>query len=171
MATTNGNGETRKTLAQLTKDVVKQQTSIEVLRNEVKSVANVNVKLDNTIDKLTDISSSIKSMLAVHEEKLHRAEKVDDLIFQKFRDKQEEMDKIYTDLKRDAEVQEQRIMNELKALHISVNRLKDDTAKVMEMNTNRISVLEQYKWFIMGGAIVIGWIISSNFKTIIEMMS
>ena len=70
MATTNGNGETRKTLAQLTKDVVKQQTSIEVLRNEVKSVANVNVKLDNTIDKLTDISSSIKSMLAVHEEKL-----------------------------------------------------------------------------------------------------
>ena len=80
MATTNGNGETRKTLAQLTKDVVKQQTSIEVLRNEVKSVANVNVKLDNTIDKLTDISSSIKSMLAVHEEKLSKNEDIDKAI-------------------------------------------------------------------------------------------
>ena len=56
---TNGNGETRKTVAQLAKEVVAQKTSIEVLRNEVKSVANVNEKLDNTIDKLTDISSSM----------------------------------------------------------------------------------------------------------------
>ena len=39
---TNGNGETRKTVAQLAKEVVAQKTSIEVLRNEVKSVANVN---------------------------------------------------------------------------------------------------------------------------------
>ena len=62
----NGNGETRKTVAQIAKEVVEQKTSIEVLRNEVKSVANVNEKLDNTIDKLTEISSSIKSMLAVH---------------------------------------------------------------------------------------------------------
>ena len=66
MAVGNGNGETRKTVAQLAKEVVQQKTSIEVLRNEVKSVANVNEKLDNTIDKLTEISSSIKSMLAVH---------------------------------------------------------------------------------------------------------
>ena len=68
MAVGNGNGETRKTVAQLAKEVVQQKTSIEVLRNEVKSVANVNEKLDSTIDKLTEISSSIKSMLAVHEE-------------------------------------------------------------------------------------------------------
>ena len=78
---TNGNGETRKTVAQLAKEVVAQKTSIEVLRNEVKSVANVNEKLDNTIDKLTDISSSIKSMLAVHEEKLSKNEEVDKAIF------------------------------------------------------------------------------------------
>ena len=43
MAVGNGNGETRKTVAQLAKEVVQQKTSIEVLRNEVKSVANVNV--------------------------------------------------------------------------------------------------------------------------------
>ena len=37
----------------------------------------MNEKLDSTIDKLTDISSSIKSMLAVHEEKLSKNEEVD----------------------------------------------------------------------------------------------
>ena len=147
------------------------KVELEGIKQNLNTVDTIHGRLDNAIVQLTTVATDVKSMLAVHEEKLHRAEKVDDLIFQKFRDKQEEMDKIYTDLKRDAEVQEQRIMNELKARHISVNRLKDDTAKVMEMNTNRISVLEQYKWFIMGGAIVIGWIISGNFEFLVKMMS
>ena len=147
------------------------KVELEGIKQNLNTVDTIHGRLDNAIVQLTTVATDVKSMLAVHEEKLHRAEKVDDLIFQKFRDKQEEMDKIYTDLKRDAEVQDQRLMNELKALHISVNRLKDDTAKVMEMNTNRISVLEQYKWFIMGGAIVIGWIISGNFEFLVKMMS
>ena len=147
------------------------KVELEGIKQNLNTVDTIHGRLDNAIVQLTTVATDVKSMLAVHEEKLHRAEKVDDLIFQKFRDKQEEINKIYTDLKRDAEVQEQRIMNELKALHISVNRLKDDTAKVMEMNTNRISVLEQYKWFIMGGAIVIGWIISGNFEFLVKMMS
>jgi chromosome segregation ATPase len=147
------------------------KVELEGIKQNLNTVDTITSRLDNAIVQLTTVATDVKSMLAVHEEKLHRAEKVDDLIFQKFRDKQDEMDKIYTDLKRDAEVQEQRIMNELKALHISVNRLKDDTAKVMDLNTSRISVLEQYKWFIMGGAIVIGWIISGNFEFLIKMMS
>lgn len=147
------------------------KVELEGIKQNLNTVDTIHGRLDNAIVQLTTVATDVKSMLAVHEEKLHRAEKVDDLIFQKFRDKQDEMDKIYTDLKRDAEVQEQRIMNELKALHISVNRLKDDTAKVMDLNTSRISVLEQYKWFIMGGAIVIGWIISGNFEFLIKMMS
>ena len=95
---TNGNGETRKTVAQLAKEVVAQKTSIEVLRNEVKSVANVNEKLDNTIDKLTDISSSIKSMLAVHEEKLSKNEEVDKAIFTLLENRRKESENKFEDL-------------------------------------------------------------------------
>ena len=94
----NGNGETRKTVAQIAKEVVQQKTSIEVLRNEVKSVANVNVKLDNTIDKLTDISSSIKSMLAVHEEKLSKQEDVDKAIFNLLENRRVESENKFEDL-------------------------------------------------------------------------
>ena len=35
----------------------------------------------------------------------------------------------------------------------------------------RIGILERYKWLVLGGAIIIGWVFSTNFKTIIEMMS
>ena len=34
----------------------------------------------------------------------------------------------------------------------------------------RVGMLEKYRWLILGGAIVIGWILSTNFKTIIEMI-
>ena len=73
----NGNGETRKTVAQIAKELIEQKTSIEVLKNEVQSVATVNSKLDGAIDKLTEISGSLKSMLAVHDEKLSKQEEVD----------------------------------------------------------------------------------------------
>jgi len=153
MATTNGNGETRKTLAQLTKDVVKQQTSIEVLRNEVKSVANVNVKLDNTIDKLTDISSSIKSMLAVHEEKLSKNEDIDKAIFSllenrrkesdnKFEDIHSRLNKSVKDLRDEVELSEKRLMCEIKQLNVNLG--------------NRVGMLEKYRWMIIGGAIIVG---------------
>ena len=55
-------------------DIQKLNTQLQVLKNEVGQVSTVNSKLDQAIDKLTDISASIKSMLAVHEEKLAKQE-------------------------------------------------------------------------------------------------
>ena len=63
-----------------TKDTQKLFTQLQVLKNEVEQVASVNTKLDNAIDKLTDISGGIKSMLAVHEEKLSKQEEIDKAI-------------------------------------------------------------------------------------------
>ena len=149
----NGNGETRKTVAQIAKAVVQQKTSIEVLRNEVKSVANVNVKLDNTIDKLTDISSSIKSMLAVHEEKLSKQEDVDKAIFNllenrrvesenKFEDLHSRLNKSVSNLREELELSEKRLMCELKQLNVNLG--------------DRVGVLEKYRYILIGGAIIVG---------------
>ena len=44
-------------------DLQKLATDLQVLKNEVEQVVRVNTKLDSAIDKLTDISGSIKSML------------------------------------------------------------------------------------------------------------
>lgn len=152
----NGNGETRKTVAQLAREVVEQKTSIEVLRNEVKSVANVTDKLDGTIDKLTEISGSIKSMLAVHEEKISKSEEVDKAIFNllesrrtesesKFEDLHSRLNKSVSNLRDELELAEKRISCDIKEIKVNLN--------------DRIGVLEKYRWIIIGGAIVIGlWV-------------
>ena len=84
---TTGNGETRATITSLSKEVYDNRTSIEVLKSELQQSNMVHKRLDTAIDKLTNISSGIKSMLAVHEEKLNQAEKLDEIIFSKLKDR------------------------------------------------------------------------------------
>ena len=149
----NGNGETRKTVAQIAKELIEQKTSIEVLKNDVKSVSVMSTKLDGAIDKLTEISGSLKSMLAVHDEKLNKQEEVDKAIFNllenrrvesenKFEDLHSRLNKNVKDLREEVELSQKRLMCEMKELKISLSE--------------RVGVSEKYRWIIIGAAIVLG---------------
>ena len=130
---------------------------LESLRKDIESVNSINTRLDTAIDKLTDVSTSIKSMLAVHEEKIQRQEQIDDVIFTKLKERAAEIDNVYRDLARELDQVEKRLLIEIKSL-------KNDIG-------GRVGILEKWKWLIMGGSIVVGWVLSKNFIHIINMMS
>ena len=130
---------------------------IESLRKDIENVNTINGRIDTAIDRLTDVSTSIKSMLAVHEEKITRQEKIDEVIFDKLKDRADEISDVYRELKKDVEMSEKRLLIEIKSL-------KNDIGA-------RVGVLEKYRWIIIGGAIVIGWILSKNFMPIVHMMA
>jgi hypothetical protein len=138
-------------------DTTEIKVDIESLRKDIENVNNINGRIDTAIDKLTDVSSSIKSMLAVHEEKITRQEKIDEVIFDKLKDRADEISEVYRELKRDIETSEKRLLIEIKGLKIDIG--------------GRVGMLERYKWLIMGGAIVLGWILSKNFMPIVHMMA
>ena len=134
-------------------DLQKLATDLQVLKNEVEQVASVNTKLDSAIDKLTDISGSIKSMLAVHEEKLSKQEEIDKAIFNLIENRRVEFDtnykelharinKIHKELTDEIEMSEKRLMCEIKTLNSNLD--------------GRIGVFEKYRWVIIGAAIVLG---------------
>ena len=133
------------------------KVQIEGVKKDVENVSNLNTRLDTAIQKLTDVSTSIKSMLAVHEEKISRQEQIDDIIFGKLKDRENEIDKVHRELTKEIQSTEKRLLIEMKQIKLDFGA--------------RVGIIERYKWLIMGGAIVIGWILSTNFKTIIEMMS
>jgi regulator of replication initiation timing len=132
------------------------KVQIEGLKKDVENVANLNARLDVTIDKLTDISSSIKSMLAVHEEKISRQEQIDEIIFDKLKDRAGEIDTVHRELSREIQQVEKRLLIEMKQIKLDIGA--------------RVGILEKYRWIIVGGAIVIGFIISHNFTILLEMM-
>ena len=133
------------------------KVQIEGVKKDVENVSNLNTRLDTAIQKLTDVSTSIKSMLAVHEEKISRQEQIDDIIFGKLKDRENEIDKVHRELTKEIQSTEKRLLIEMKQIKLDLGA--------------RVGIIERYKWLIMGGAIVLGWILSTNFKTIIEMMS
>ena len=130
---------------------------IEGIKKDVENVNNLNTRLDTAIEKLTDVSTSIKSMLAVHETKIQRQEQIDDIIFDKLKERAGEIDTVHRELSKEIQQVEKRILIEVKQIKLDLGA--------------RVGIIERYKWLIMGGALVIGWILSTNFKTIIEMMS
>ena len=133
------------------------KVQLESLRKDIESVNSINNRLDTAIDKLTDVSTSIKSMLAVHEEKIQRQEQIDDVIFTKLKERADEIDNVYRDLTRELDQVEKRLLVEIKSL-------KNDIG-------GRVGILEKWKWLIVGGSIVVGWVLSKNFIHIVNMMN
>ena len=128
--------------------VQKLAVEVEGIKKELAGQVQIHARLDTAIDKLTDVSTSIKSMLAVHEEKLSQQEKVDDILFEKVKERAEELDIVYRDLQRDISQVEKRLLLEIKSL-------KSDL-------TDRVGILERWRWFILGRALVLGYILAKN---------
>ena len=138
-------------------DQTEIKVDIESLKKDIENINNIQGRLDTAIDKLTDVSTSIKSMLAVHEEKIQRSEQTDEVIFTKLRERQNEIDSGYRDLQREMDQVEKRLLNEIRSLRNDL--------------TGRVGVLEKYRWIIIGGFLAVGWILSKNFKFLMQMMS
>ena len=127
------------------------------LKQEIESINSIHNRLDTAIDKLTDVSTSIKSMLAVHEEKLSQSEKIDEVIFTKIRERADEIERVNKELTESINLTEKRLMCELKSM-------RNDFGP-------RVNVLEKWKWLILGGSVVVGWVLSRNFIHIIQMIN
>ena len=130
---------------------------IESLRKDIENVNTINGRIDTAIDKLTDVSTSIKSMLAVHEEKISRQEQIDEIIFDKLKERAGEIDTVHRELSKEIQQVEKRLLIEMKQTKLDIG--------------GRVGILERYKWLVLGGIIAISWIVSTNFKTIIDMMN
>ena len=133
------------------------RVQLESLTKDIENINNIQGRLDTAIDKLTDVSTSIKSMLAVHEEKIQRQEQVDEVIFNKLKERQQDIDKVFRDLQREMDQVEKRLLIEIKSLRNDIG--------------DRVGVLEKYRWIILGGFIALGWVVSKNFMPFIKYMN
>ncbi len=131
------------------------RVELQGIKKDLENVSSINTRLDTAIEKLTDVSTCIKSMLAVHEVKIERQEKTDEIIFEKIKDRADEIDSVYRELQREITQVERRLLIEIKALRNDIG--------------SRVGMLEKLKWVLFGAAIVLVIIITKDFKALLSI--
>jgi len=131
------------------------RVELQGIKKDLENVSSINGRLDTAIEKLTDVSTCIKSMLAVHEVKIERQEKTDEIIFEKIKDRADEIDSVYRELQREINQVERRLLIEIKALRNDIG--------------SRVGMLEKLKWVLFGAAIVLVIIITKDFKALLSL--
>ena len=124
-------------------------TEVELLKREVKSMNVIHGRLDTAIEKLTEVSNCINRMLAVHEERLSQQE-----------ESQHRAEKEFTsDIK---ELHSRITTNAKEIMGAATLQHKEHTEVIQKLRDdlqNRVGVLEKWRWIIIGGSIVLGFVI------------
>lgn len=121
-------------------------------------------RIEAAIERLTSISSDLKSIIAVHEQRISNQEKIYDELHDTVEKRRTEVDIKLKDVYTTMREQDNSVLQEIaklreessdshKALTININKKLDDVEK-------KINQMEKYIWVALGGAIVISWILS-----------
>ena len=100
-------------------------------KQELDQVYQVINKLDTAIDKLADVSSDIKQILAVHEQRLDQTENI--------------MERHFV---------------QMDAVHSRVSQLRDDMNAAEKRLLTEISDINKWRWQMMGAAAGVAALIS-----------
>ena len=139
-----------------TKIVAELETEVKLLKNELRSQKQIYDRLDIAIDKLTDVSNSIHRMLAVHEEKLTRQEEAIFEAEQQIEVRRNELTVKIDDLHSRITSNTREIMTLVSEQH---EKCTSDLLEVRQDINNRVGVLEKWRHLLIGGSIVIGFLL------------
>jgi len=67
-----------------------EEVKVAILEQKLEDLKDIIVKIDNAIEKLSEVNSNVTKMLAVHEERITKQEETDSILFaqiDKLRDK------------------------------------------------------------------------------------
>ena len=124
-------------------------TEVAILKREVADMKLIFNRLDSAIERITEVSSCVNRMLAVHEEKIANQEEVATRANQEFTtDIRELHSRITTNYKELTDM----ITQQHKEQALQMQQLRNELA-------GRVGVLEKWRWLIIGGSIVVGFII------------
>ena len=147
-------------------DLGKIETKIALLEQDAKSAEQIHNKLEVAIEKLTEITISLKGMLVQQETKLAKAEETDNDIFITLESRQVKWDNDLKELHsrittNSRELREHQIMSE--------NKMLNELRNIRNQLDNRVAVLEKWRWIIVGGSIIVGLMISNPDSMLFKM--
>ena len=132
------------------------ETEVALLKSKVSDMEKLHVRLDDAIGKLTELSSCINKMLAVHEEKLANQEEAvfaaEELIEQRRTEFSNEIKELHSRI----------TTNTKEIMSIASKQHKEHSEAIQKLHTDmnkRVGILEKWRHVLIGSSIVIGFIL------------
>ena len=142
------------------------KTKVALLEQNADTGNIIHAKLEKSIEKLTELNASLKAMIIKQQAKLDKAEQLDEDIFITLESRRKEWD------------------NDLKELHSRIttnsrelrdtqyqleSKLLNEIRMVRTQLSERVGVLEKWRWLIIGGSIIIGLLISNPDSMLMQL--
>ena len=133
------------------------EIEVEVLKSVVK-------KLDSSLDKITEVSNSIAKLLAVHDERLSSLEKISDKREDEIKDLHSRITTQTREIFDKLELMEARIERRISESGVTTagqhERINSEMKAEIQKISERITLLEGWRWYVLGAAAVVGWVLS-----------
>lgn len=132
--------------------MAQQDTDIAVLKSMV-------TRIDSSIAAMTEVSTNIGKLLAVHEERINQLEKDHNVVGGDIRDIHSRITTMSREIVEKIESTERCLEHKIKESNDSTN------VKLTELNTEmkrideRVGFLERWKWMVLGGAVTVGYLV------------
>lgn len=135
------------------------------IESEVEVLKSVVTKLDASIEKISQVSTDIGKLLAVHEQRIDQLEKTDSRRLDDIKEihsrittgNRELMDKM-EDLENKIE---ERMRKSAEAATTQHKDIQVEISKEIKSLELRIDTLEKWKWIVIGGSMVLGYLVSN----------
>lgn len=138
------------------------KTDVAIIKRDIGAIQGFSAKIDDAIEKMAEVSNSISKMLIVHENKLQNHDQMIDGIKLAMSERKNDFDKQVdtlhkriTDMKDENHIEREKYHKELIA---ALKEIADTQHKL----DDRITVLENWRWYILGAAAVLGFIIAQT---------
>ena len=120
-----------------------EEVKVALLEQKLEDLKDIIVKIDDAIEKMSEVNSNVSRMLAVHEQRITKQEEVDNLLFTKIDKLRDKVDRDYDALVTRIQTIEKRVWMAIGAI-ACITFLVNNT-RVIEILTPepQASIIEQ----------------------------
>jgi hypothetical protein len=147
-----------------------ERIEIELLKKDVNIMAALCEKFDKTIDKMQEIASNLSRMVSLQEQRLENQEEttkeIQDLLEMRrlehnndIKDLHSRITTVNRELSDKIEETEKTILQELQEIR---KEIKESHTREEAGITKRLAEIETWKYMMMGGIIVITWVLAKS---------
>lgn len=132
------------------------ELKVGLLGKDIEQISELNDKLSDSIEKIREMNANMIRMITIHEQRHEQHEKIEDDLREDIKELHSRITTVNREIHDRIDQVERTITQRLDVIRQDlIKHRAEDEPKVGKV----LKEIDQYKWMILGAAIVVGWLI------------